>query len=140
MVMIAFLAAPSLIARGGGDAFVGGLAGGTFGGLLGGAVARSSAPETVVVRSSDDGRGREALRAVDRLEDAVRKDLRTLKDKIDRNHDAIEKIDRNFEEVKLNTSDIVKLKEESLDIKQKYDALDKRIQLLEQRIGVLEGK
>lgn len=115
----------------GGDAFVGGLAGGTFGGLLGGAISRSSSPERVVVR--EDGSGRDALRAVDRLEDAVRQDLRMLKDRIDRNHDALEKIDRNFEEVKLNTSDLATLKSESEALKQKVGALEKKILLLEQR-------
>jgi|GEM_PF-6658446 len=68
---------------GGGDSFAGGMAGGMFGGLLGGTIASSANRGSV-----DDGGSRRAINKIydeiDRLRNAVRKDLEGLNNKLDK--------------------------------------------------------
>ncbi len=68
---------------GGGDSFAGGMAGGMFGGLLGGTIASNANRGSV-----DDGGSRRAINKIydeiDRLRNAVRKDLEGLNNKLDK--------------------------------------------------------
>lgn len=83
LVGIAFLSGLQLHAGHGGDAFAGSMLGGTFGGLLGGTIASSAQRGG----SDDGGISRRAIDRVhdeiDRLREAVKRDLEGLSDKID---------------------------------------------------------
>lgn len=76
--------------RCGGDALAGSLAGSFIGTTVASSMAQPRSCERVTVTSSDDGR---ALRAVDRLEDVMRRDIQTLNDKITKLEKKIDKLE-----------------------------------------------
>lgn len=76
--------------RCGGDAFAGSLGGSMLGSAIGTSMAQRSS-STPSSSGSDD----RAIRAVDRLEDMMRRDLGTLNDKIAKLEKRIEKLESN---------------------------------------------
>lgn len=132
LVLLLLVSAQFLVARGGGDAFAGGLAGGMFGGLVGGSIANSASNHS----KSSESVHSTAYDALDKLRyelhgriDELKRELREIKEQT--GSGVSQSILRRLAalEENINTLDSNELMQ---GITQQINALHKRIATVEQ--------
>lgn len=126
-----------LFARGGGDAALGGLAGGMMGSIVGNAMTRESSPSRVqVVETSSSS---SVSREIDKLENAVRHDLSKLDERVrvlerEGGSDSSDEVKQEIAAVKKS------VKKVESNFESKIEALEDRLDSIEKELKKVAAK